>query len=393
MVSIVLFCLPIFFELNAQASFHDRAIKNIDTIIQDMTLEEKVGQLFFGFVYGEDLTDEAKDIIATSKIGNIIYYSWANGLTKRAQVRTLSGQLQEYMLQIVGVPAIISVDQEGGRVFRLSGEFTTFPSMGTVASNQDPLEASQMAFCMAQEMHDVGITLNFAPVVDVNSNPKNPVIGTRSFSSEPDEVIRFARAMISGFHRGKVGVTLKHFPGHGDAMVDSHFGLPCVQKTQKELFECELKPFCALCGEADAIMTAHLMVPSLDPNQCATFSTSILTDLLRKKLDFRGIVISDSLAMKGVVPHQQSLQEAVEGVSEAAIRAFQAGCDCLLLGRLEWADFFEAKEPLPNMHMMKHVLKNFCEAVKVGRISKERVDDSVRRILFLKKTEKIALSL
>lgn len=381
---LMLFLLGIFSLAQLGGAPYDRFGKPVDFILSDMTIQEKIGQLFFAFVYGEELSDEAKDTIQASKVGNIIYYAWANGLTRKSQVQNLSKEIQEFLLTTVGVPAIIGVDQEGGRVSRLSGEFTFFPGVAVLAATKDLRRVSESAFLMAQEMHEVGITLDFAPVVDVNSNPNNPVIGARSFSDNPDEVIRFARAMISAFHAGNVGTTLKHFPGHGDTKVDSHVGFPVVYKTKEQLRSCELKPFYALHQETDAIMSAHICVPALDPNHAATFSSAILTDLLRKEIGFKGVVVSDSLVMKGAAPHQHTFQEAAEGVAEASIQAFLAGCDCMLLGRLEWADFPEKLDSITNKRLTEYVLAKFKEAVFSGRISEERVNESVKRILLFK---------
>lgn len=357
---------------------------HIETVIKGMSLEEKIGQLFVTFVCGDVLSSGEREWIKSSKVGNVIYLGYTKGLQSKEQVKTLSKQIQDCLIFEVGLPAIIMVDQEGGRVLRLKGEFTSFPAPGMLAQNGDPSEAQRVGSQMGKEMHEAGITLNLAPVVDVNSNPHNPIIGVRSYSSSPDAVICFARKMIEGLHLQKVGTTLKHFPGHGDTQCDSHLCLPTVNHTKDELFQCELKPFMALSEETDAIMTAHILVPSYDAQQPATFSKTLLLDLLRKEMGFRGLIISDSLVMKGASPAQHTFDEAVQSISEATIRAFCAGCDLLLVGRLEWADFNGALLPEMNHKLVTAVLNRFKEAVISGRIDLARIDESLRRILQFK---------
>lgn len=359
--------------------------EEIDSLMRSMSLEEKVGQLFFSFFYGEELDGVARETIKATHLGNIMYYSWANGLQKPEQVEKLSDQLQRAMYHHVGLPALIAVDQEGGYVFRLGGRFTQFPGNMALGAIGDPLLAQKVGRAMAQELQAVGINLNFAPVVDINSNPSNPVIGVRSFGDDPQEVVRLAHAMIEGMHEGGLFVTLKHFPGHGDTDVDSHLGLPVLSRTKEALYQKELIPFRKLHAEADLLMTAHILLPRLDPHRPASLSRFFLTDLLRKEMGYQGIVISDSLVMQGIVPKQSSFEEAFQGVSEAAIEAFQAGSDCLILGRLEWASFPNALSPEMNQRMTERVLASFTQAIREGRLTETRVDESLRRILLLKR--------
>ena len=368
-----------------EGTVFDRWDGEDDSVVTALSLEEKVGQLFFTLVYGETLSKESKEFLTASKVGNVIYYAWANGLCKKSQVKTLSQEIQDCVLKSVGIPAFIGIDQEGGRVSRLSGEFTLYPGAALLGATKDEEMVRKNGFLMAQEMQEVGITLDFAPVVDVNTTLNNPIIGNRAFSDRPEEVVCFAQAMIEGLHRGHVMTCLKHFPGHGDTVQDSHTGIPVITKKSEELFSCELQPFIALHKETEAIMTSHCMVPSLDPKHSATFSFLMLTDLLRQKIGFQGLIISDSLVMKGAAPHQHTFQEAAQEVAGAAIRAFQAGCDCLLLGRLEWADFPEKTDPVVTQRLVEYVLCAFQEEVRRGTISEARLNASVERILRCKK--------
>ena len=357
----------------------------VDEVLQSMTLEEKVGQLFFSFFYGEELDSATREMIQETKLGNIMYYSWANGLKKPEQVKKLSKQVQTVMIDSVGVPALIAIDQEGGKVFRLGGDFTSFPGNRVLAATGNPELAREVGLAMAQEARAVGIAVNLAPVVDINSNPNNPVIGVRSFGDTPAVVIRFAHALIQGMHEGGVYVTLKHFPGHGNTDVDSHRGLPILRCTKESLYKNELLPFKELHKEADLIMTSHIFFPQIDPIYPASLSPLFLKDILRHEIGFEGIVISDSLVMQGIVPKQGSFEEAFQGISNAAIRAFQAGSDCLILGRLEWATFPDAMTPERNQRMTQRVLSCFTQAVREGKVSEKQVDESVRRILCLKR--------
>ena len=361
----------------------------IDSVVESMTLEEKVGQLFFSFFYGEELDAQAEETIKETHLGNVMYYSWANGLKSPAQVRRLSSQVQETMSKYTRLPGLIAVDQEGGYIFRLGGQFTAFPGNMPLGAIGDETLTRQVGLAMAQELKACGINVNFAPVVDINRNPSNPVIGVRSFGDNHRDVIQLARAFIRGMHEVGIFVTLKHFPGHGDTSVDSHFGLPVLYRTKEELYEKELSPFRELHGETDLIMSAHILLPQLDAQNPASLSSFFLKDLLRKEIGYRGVVISDSLVMQGIVPKQSSSEEAFQGVAEAAIRAFQAGSDCLILGRLEWATFPDALSPEMNRHLTQYVIHAFIEAVRNKRISEEQVDESVRRILLLK--QRIAL--
>lgn len=355
-----------------------------DDLLQDMTLEEKVGQLFFSFFYGDHLSPEILEMLDSGHLGNIMYYGWANTLTSKETVGRLSREVQGYMVKNRGIPALIAVDQEGGSVFRLAGEFIQYPGNMALAATQDANLAYEVAFSQGSEMRTAGIGLNFAPVVDCNSEPSNPVIGVRSFSQDPFRVVTFAQAMIRGYHDAGVLVTLKHFPGHGDTRINSHYELPTLLRSKQELEERELIPFRRLCHESDALMTAHILVPSLDPFHCVTSSKLCLQELLRQEIGYKGLVISDSLVMKGIVSRQSTFNEAAEGVARAAISSLCAGCDCLILGRLEWADFPEKVVPKTNALLTKFVLSEVCKAVRQGVVSQGQLDASVKRVLLLK---------
>lgn len=353
------------------------------TTVQELPLDVKVGQLVLGCIYDEALSPGSEKLLKENKLGNVIYFSWANGLSSKKQTQALSDQIKDCVLSSTGIPPLIAIDQEGGRVERLIGEFSHFLGNGALGKTNDPSLAFNTAQAMGREMREVGINLNLAPVVDINSNPKNPIIGTRSFGDQPEVVISLGEKMIDGFHETGILTTLKHFPGHGDVTVDSHTSLPKVDKSLEELEKVELAPFAALQEKTDAIMTAHLLIPSLD-SKPATLSKIILQDLLRNQLGFKGVIISDSLAMRGICPKQSSFEEAVHSVCETATEAFLAGCDMIIISRLEWADFVPTREQ--DLKLIAHVIDHLKEKVQDGVISEERLNASVDRILKMKQS-------
>ncbi len=237
-------------------------------------------------------------------------------------------QLNQSILRLTELTPFISVDHEGGKVFRLPQPFTVFPPMvhvgNYVKKMQDLSFAFQVGQALGRELRSVGFNLNYAPVLDVNSNPDNPIIGARAFSSDPEEVARIALAFVKGLHETGVLSCGKHFPGHGDTSEDSHLTLPTVKKKLEELRQCEFFPFKALIEhKIPTLMTAHVMYPALDPEWPATLSEKILTGVLKKEMGFQGLILSDDFFMKGIAAHW-SIPEAVE-------RFLRCGGDIALL--------------------------------------------------------------
>lgn len=353
----------------------------VEDTLHEMSLEEKVGHLFMAFFYGQEIDDTARAFLNRTHLNNFIYYTWSNGLVSPAQVKKLSEQIYALHAHKPYLP-LIATDQEGGIVARLSQEFTPFPGNMALAATNDLKLAKACGLAMGEEMRFVGMNVDFAPVVDVNVNPNNPIIGVRSFSDDPDTVISFAKAVIEGLHQANIFVTLKHFPGHGDTATDSHTGLPIVTKDFEALQNVELKPFHILLENADAIMTSHILFPSLDAASCATLSKKILTGMLKETWGYEGVVITDSLVMKGVAPNQETFEDAVASVQEASWKAFEAGADCLLLGRLEWGVM--PTTPQQNMELIERTLATFVQRFKEHPQQQQRLDQSVSRILRLK---------
>ena len=223
-------------------------------------------------------------------------------------------------------PLFVAVDQEGGRVARLREPWTRWPPLRAVGRTGSEELARQMGEALAAELVACGIRWDFAPVVDVDSNPKNPVIGDRSFGDDPDLVGRLGAAMVKGLQAGGVAAAAKHFPGHGDTDVDSHLALPAIDHSLSRLEDVELRPFRA-CIEAGvaSIMTAHVVVREIDEERPATLSAEVVPRLLREKLAFDGVVVTDDLEMKAGAERWPP--------REAAVLAAHAGCDVLLVCR------------------------------------------------------------
>lgn len=347
-------------------------------LIARMSLEEKVGQLFVMRVYGHSATapdqadidanlDEigvrtAAELIARYHVGGIIYFTWAHNTRDPHQIADLSNGIQRAALaQPTPLPLLISTDQEHGIVCRVGEPATLMPgamALGAGGSRSDARTAARIA---GAELAALGINQNYAPDADVNVNPANPVIGVRSFGSDPQSVAGLVAAQVKGYQSAQVASTAKHFPGHGDTSTDSHTGLPSIQHTREQWAELDAPPFrAAVAAGIDSIMTAHIVVPALDPSEDpATLSRPILTGILREELGYDGVVVTDSLGMEGV--------RTKYGDERVPVLALQAGVDQLL-------------NP-PDLSVAWNAV---LAAVKSGEISEARIDESILRILRLK---------
>jgi beta-N-acetylhexosaminidase len=344
--------------------------------VADLSLEEKVGQVLMVHFHGAEANEEAQSLIQDLHVGGIIYYSWANELSNPSQIQSLSQGLQRLAQRTPhAIPLLIATDQEGGRVSRLKQGFTVFPGNYALGQTGEWQWGEESAWMMGQELKAVGISLNLAPSVDVYTQPANPVIGIRAFSSDPKLVARWGSYTLQGYKRAGVIATLKHFPGHGDVQVDSHEALPIVAKKREELEQVELYPFRSLASQADAILTAHLLVPALDAQHCVTFSKKIVTDLLRNDFHFQGIIMTDSLAMEGALKQYPSIEEVV-------LKSFEAGHDIILLGGKQLLASQSGLEF--TLEDVKRVHRYLVSAVRQGQLSEQRLNESVGRILVLK---------
>jgi len=301
-----------------------------------MTSREKIGQLFMVGFLGTSVTTDLASFIKEYKPGGVILFS--RNLESVEQMVELTNGLQACSPHS---PLLISIDQEGGRVSRLPKGFTIFPPCGLL----------------------VGVNMNMAPVLDVNSNPDNPVIGDRAFGATPDVVCELGLATAAGLQDNKVVACGKHFPGHGDTNADSHKELPVVEASRERLETVELPPFRRAVEEGVvSLMTAHVLYRALDPELPATLSPTIITNFLRQEMRYDGVVLTDDLEMHAIIDHY--------GIEDAAVRAVLAGCDVLLIckDRDREVAAFGAVE----------------QAVAAGTISVERLDLSAARIARLK---------
>lgn len=343
--------------------------------IRRMSLEQKIGQLITGYAYGStaDTVDQRNvalygvdtpaEVVRNFHLGGVIYFAWTGSVANPQQIAGLSNGLQQAALDSgAQIPLLISTDQEQGVVTRFGPPATAFPGSMALGAGRSTDDARAAAAVTGQELAAVGINQNFAPVADVNVNPLNPVIGVRSFSSDPDLVSRMVTAQVDGYQRdGGIAACAKHFPGHGDTATDSHYALPTIDHTVEEWEQIDAPPFrAAIAADADVIMTAHILVPSLDPaDDPATLSEPIMTGILRRRLRYRGVIITDSLEMAGV--------REKYGDDEVAVRAIEAGADVLLM----------PAQPLVARQAL-------LDAVASGRLTERRVDESLERILALK---------
>lgn len=321
-------------------------------------MEQKdLGQLFFTGISGLTLTEEEEQFIRDENIGGVILFK--ENYSDPAQLAELINSIQVLRDEY---PLWIAVDQEGGRVKRFRTHFTQFPSMLEVASLDSPKITFEVHKVIGEELKAAGVNLNLSPVCDVFTNPKNTVIGDRSFGRTPDIVEKHVSAAIRGLHTGGVIGCAKHFPGHGDTSKDSHYELPYVNKSQKDLEECELIPFIkASKSRVEFVMMAHLVVDAIDPTLPCTLSAKAY-DYLRTHLKYNRLIISDDMNMKAITDKFST--------KEAAVMALDAGVDIL-----EYRNMASAREALEGVK----------EAFKNRVLKKNKVEDSINRIYECKK--------
>jgi beta-N-acetylhexosaminidase len=337
--------------------------------LADLPLEVKVGQMLMAGVQGTALTDDARRMIGELHLGNVVLMG--PNVVSPEQVLGLTRELQALALEANGIGLLIATDQEGGRVQRLRDGFTRLPDAVTVGAARRPDLARAYGRMVGEELLAVGVNMDLAPVLDVNDNPLNPVIGPRSFGSSPEAVESAAPAFLAGLHDAGVAATGKHFPGHGNTSTDSHLTLPFVLKDGEALRAVELRPFrAAVAAGIDAIMPAHVVYPALDPSGLpATVSAPIVTGVLRGELGFRGLVVTDDMGMQGITE--------LYSPEESAVRAVLAGADVVLCARLDLA---QACKP----DMLAQLRAGLLQAVADGRLPMARVDESVARVQELK---------
>lgn len=330
----------------------------------EMTVRQMLGQkLIFGF-HGSELSEEFKALIREYKIGNVILF--LRNVESADQLRRLCAEIQKLILEVTGIPAFIVIDQEGGIVSRLPADAVTVPNAMTISATDTPDNARLAAEITIRQLQGLGVNFNMAPVLDVNTNPANPVIGVRSIGDDPQKVALYGEAAVGAYQNTGVFCCGKHFPGHGDTSVDSHIGLPRIEKTIEELECAELIPF-RRCIEAGipAIMSSHILFPKIEKeNVPGTMSRTIITDLLKKRLGFRGLVFSDCLEMDAIQNYY--------GTANGTVAAIKAGIDLA--------------EISSSIDLMREAAGAVNNAADRGEFDMEEIRESVKKILAVKKT-------
>ncbi|KAF8196709.1 glycoside hydrolase family 3 protein [Mycena galopus ATCC 62051] len=296
----------------------------------DISQKKRIGQHFvFGF-HGDSVSADIKTLIQEYYIGSVILMK--RNVVDAAQIRALIRELQTLARDAgYAKPLLIGIDQENGLVsaFSRSGAGTQFPGAMALAATGSPAVAEQVSFASGRELNLVGINWAYSPVADVNSDSRNPVIGVRSFSDDPEQVGLFASAVAEGLTRARIAPSAKHFPGHGDTSVDSHLALPRIMKSPAELHATELPPFASLIKQGVAsVMTGHMALPAVTGSDApCSLSRKITTDLLRGELGFEGVVVTDCLEMEAI----SNKAQGACGVEVGAVRALEAGADIVMI--------------------------------------------------------------
>lgn len=335
----------------------DPALAKLDKL----SLEEKVGQLVIVGMEGTTIDNATSKMLDTYHVGGFVFFK--DNMESVDQSVQLFNSLKKAN-QDNPIPLWMSIDEEGGRVTRLPEAFVKLPSSGQVGKSNDSGLAQEFGSQIGQRAAGFGLNMVYSPVLDVNSNPDNPVIGDRSFGSSADQVSKLGIAAMKGIQETGVVPVVKHFPGHGDTSVDSHFGLPVVNHSMERLNEVELAPFKKAIDEGtDVVMVSHLLMSKIDPDTPASYSKPVITGLLREQLGFEGVVITDDMTMGAVETGQI-------GIGEAAVRSVLAGTNIVLVGH----DYEREEE----------VIQSLIQAVKSKRISEEVLNERVLPILRLK---------
>ena len=348
-------------EEDNNISENNNEIEEVDKIkdkVESMSLEEKIGQLFIVGFEGEEINDEIVDLVKNQKVGGLIYFS--RNIVDSNQIINLNNEIKAMEKDI---PLFISVDEEGGVVSRVPEEFVKLPSSGYIGQFNDENLSYNVGKIIAKELNSLGFNMDLAPVLDIDSNPNNTVIGERAFGNNSEIVSRLGIKTMEGIKDGKIIPVVKHFPGHGDTDVDSHYGLPIVKKTLEELENLEFIPFKnAIDNGADVVMISSIILESIDNEYPATMSKKVTTDILRNSLGFDGVIATDDMTMGAIVDNYN--------LADAVIMSINAGSDLVLV-----------------CHGYDDIINSIVavkDAVNSKIISEERIDESVYRILKLK---------
>lgn len=332
--------------------------KSIENFVNKMTLDEKIGQMIVAGFNGTDVNEELINLVNTNKVGGVILFK--RNIETSEQLKKLNNNIDGLNKEI---PLFISVDEEGGRVNRLPSDMENFPSAREVGLKNDKDYAYNNGKSIGESLKVTGFNMNYAPVLDIFSNPKNTVIGDRAFGSDVETVSTMGIATMKGIEEEGIISVIKHFPGHGDTSVDSHYGLPIVYKTLEELENFELIPFKKAIKEGcKAIMVSHILLDKIDKQNPSSMSETVVTDILREQLGFDGVVITDDMEMGAITENFT--------VEDACVQSIIAGCDIVLIG--------SGNESIYN------TIQAIKDSILNGKITEERINESVVRIIKLK---------
>ena len=338
-------------------------------ILSQMTLEQKVGQMFMAGFSSNSLDEATEELFRECMFGNVILFT--NNIVNAEQAVEINNDLRSHIEMVSEVEPFVAVDQEGGPVMRVFDGATDFPSNMAVAATGNPENAYSEGLMLGRELASMGFNMDLAPCVDVNSNPNNPVIGVRSYSDNPKLVGEFASEFIRGMQESRVLACAKHFPGHGDTSVDSHYGLPVIDKDIEEIREADLYPFKVVVENgAEAVMSTHIVFEAIDEKLPATLSPAVLTGVLRGELGFDGLIVTDGMQMGAIVKNF--------GIAEGCVMAVKAGADLLVTGSGNMSQ--------SDIRAQRDAYLAVVNAVRNGEIGEDRIDESVMRILQTKES-------
>lgn len=343
-------------EKNIEPSIDYKIVEKIDK----MTLDEKIGQMILSGFNGTCFNEELNTLLNDLKVGGVILFS--RNIEDSKQLKKLTSDIIDTNQDI---PFFISIDEEGGRVSRLPKDIKKFESSKSIGDRGDEKYAYENGREIGRILKNHNINMNFAPVLDIYSNPKNTVIGDRAFGDNEKVVSSMGIATMKGLRDENIIPVVKHFPGHGDTEIDSHLGLPIVEKNLKQLNELELIPFNkAIENGVGAVMVSHILIKEIDDKYPATLSYTMINDILRNDMKFENIVITDDMLMKAITDYIS--------IEEASVKSIKAGADIILIGS--------------DINKTKSVIERIKLAVANNEISEERIDKSVYRILKQKET-------
>lgn len=330
----------------------------IQDTLNEMTLEEKIGQMLLVGFNGTSINEELNTLVEDEKVGGLILFK--GNIETSSQLKSLVEDIKKLD---ASVPLFISIDEEGGRVSRLPDDTNKFPSASEIGAKDDEGYSYENGIKMGKVLSNYGINMDFAPVLDIYSNNKNTVIGDRAFGNNEEIVSTMGIAMMKGLQDENIIDCVKHFPGHGDTEVDSHVGLPIVYKNLEELEKFEFIPFKkAIESNCDVVMVSHIVLNEIDSKNPSSLSKTVISGLLRENLGFDKVVITDDMNMSAITN--------TISVEKASIESIKAGSDIILIGG--------------GLDTITSVIREIESAIKNGDLSEDRIDESVYRILELK---------